>query len=114
MVKLYPGTTRLPSILRYLEEASSTYPTAPLPVLIRYDPSLTVRAVPSRIACATSAPSSRILIFRVAHRLECLLPANRSVNIPGGVVVLFGVIPLLETDVCLIPVETIAEDLAIA
>eukprot|EP00978_Attheya_sp_CCMP212_P019450 scaffold54479_cov59-Attheya_sp.AAC.8 len=35
MVKLHPGTTRLPSILRCLDVPSSTYPAAPLPVLIK-------------------------------------------------------------------------------
>jgi hypothetical protein len=84
-------------------------------VLIRYDPSLTARAVPSRIACATFAPSSRILIFRVAHRRERLLPANRSAKVPGGGdVLLVGANPVLSLMICLIPVETTAEDRAIA
>eukprot|EP00978_Attheya_sp_CCMP212_P031972 scaffold122791_cov33-Attheya_sp.AAC.6 len=110
MAQLHPGTMRLPSILRCLEEPSSTHPAAPLPVLIRYDPSLTARAMPSRIACATSAASSRILIFRVTHRRERLLPANRSSNSTSGDVCSVRGVPVLESVVGLIPVKTTAED----
>eukprot|EP00978_Attheya_sp_CCMP212_P033177 scaffold132790_cov42-Attheya_sp.AAC.1 len=105
----------LSNFSRCLDVPSSTYPAAPLPVLIRYDPSLTDRAVPSRIACATFAPSSRILIFRVVHRRKRLLPGNRLANVPGsGVVLLVGVNSLMALLLCLIPVETTAEDRAIA
>ena len=115
MVRLHPGTTRLPSIRRCFEDPISTYPAAPLPVLMRYDPSLTARAVPSRIACATSAPSSRILILRVAQRRDRLQPASRSANDLRGVDVLVGSVSVLLV-VCdsLIPVETTAEDRWIA